>query len=387
MIPLRYNARSLLVRRASSLATVLGVGLVVFVLAAALMLSAGVKKTLTTSGAPDVAVVLRKGSDAELSSNIEDAAVSLVKAQPGIVDHGGQPLAVGELVMVMALNKLGTSGIANVTLRGTTESGQTLRPEVKLLEGRAPKPGTDEVMVGRRIRGRLEGLSLGGHFDLRRNRPATVVGVFEAGGSGYESEVWGDLDTIRSAFGRVGLVSSVRVKLDSPARFDAVRAAIELDKRLGLQVVREHAYFDKLSEGTSLFVTALGVAISVFFSLGAMIGATITMYSAVANRKREVGTLRALGFSRRSVLLAFLFEAVLLSLVGGVLGTLGALALGNVELSMMNFASWSEMVFTFQPTPQVLVVALTFSLGMGLFGGMLPAIQAARLSPLEAIRD
>jgi putative ABC transport system permease protein len=387
MIPIKYNLRSLFVRRTSSLATVIGVGLVVFVLAAALMLSAGVKKTLTSSGAPDVAMVLRKGSDAELGSNVEDVAVSLIKAQPGIVEHNGQPLAVGEVVVVMAMNKLGTSGVANVQVRGVSEGSLALRPQLKIIEGRAPKSGTDEVMVGRRIRGRFEGLEIGGRFDLRKNRPMTVVGVFAAEGTSHESEIWCDFDTLRAAFAREGSVSAVRVKMDSPSRFEGLRAAIEQDKRMGLQVMREKEYYEKISEGTSLFVTALGATIAVFFSLGAMIGAMITMYAAVSNRKREIGTLRALGFSRRQVLLAFLLESLALSLVGGLVGTLGALALGNVQISMMNFQSWSEMVFTFQPTLDTILIALGFSLGMGLLGGMLPAFTAARLSPLEAIKD
>jgi putative ABC transport system permease protein len=387
MIPLRYNFRSLLVRRTSSLATVIGVALVVFVLAAALMLAAGVKKTLTSSAEPDIAIVLRKGSEAELASTVEDTAVGLIQAQPGVLEKGGTPMGTGEAVLVLALNKRGTRGVGNVQIRGVTAVSRELRPEIRVIAGRAPQPGSEEVMVGKRILGRFEGLELGGHFELRKNRPATVVGVFEAGQTSYESELWVDLDTLRAAFARTGYLSSVRVKLDSPARFDALKATIESDKRMGLEVLRDRAYFEKISEGTSIFVTALGGTISVFFSLGAMLGAMITMYSAVAGRRREIGTLRALGFGRWQVLLAFLLEAMMLSLGGGLIGALGALALGAVEISMLNLQSFSEMVFKFDANPATIGIALAFSLGMGLVGGMLPAIRAARLPPLEAMRD
>jgi putative ABC transport system permease protein len=229
-------------------------------------------------------------------------------------------------------------------------------------------------------------VDLGQGFDLRKNRPVTVVGVFTDNGSSHESEVWVDRDTLRSAFGREGGVSSVRVRLESPSKLDGFRVAVEQDKRLGLQVMRETTYYEKQSEDLSLFIRIMGTMIAVFFSIGAMIGAAITMYAAIANRQREIGTLRALGFSRLSILASFLAESMLLALVGGAIGMIASLGMGFVKFSMVNFASWSEIVFTFDPTPEILGTTLIFALVMGLFGGFFPAIRAARVSPVVAMR-
>jgi putative ABC transport system permease protein len=387
MIPIRYNVRSLAVRKATTLATALGIALVVFVLASSLMLSAGIRKTLGSSGRADNAIVLRMGSDAELGSVVEESSVPLILAAPGVkMDEQGKPLGSSEVVVVAAMPKLGADGVTNVTIRGVPDNSARFRPEVQIVAGRAPKPGADEVMIGGRIRGRIEGLDLGQTFELKKNRPVTVVGVFEAGGSSYESEVWGDSELIRQAYHREGIYSSVRVVLESPTKFDAFRAGVENDKRLGLQAVRETTFYEKQSEGVAKFVGILGTIVSIFFAAGAMIGAMITMYGAVASRQREIGTLRALGFSRSSVLSSFLFEAVLLAVVGGAVGAAASLLMGFVHFSMVNMSSWSEMVFSFDATPRVLTTALVFACGMGLLGGLLPAVRAARTSPLKAIR-
>lgn len=386
MISIQYNIRSLSVRKTTTLATALGMGLVVFVFAASLMLSAGIKQTLQTSGSADVALVMRKGSDAELGSVIETQQTALVTAMPGVKADASGPLVSPEVVLVLALEKLGADGVTNVQLRGVTERARALRPALRIVEGREPKSGSDEVMVGQRIRGRFRGVDLGQSFEVKANRPANVVGVFADGGSSYESEIWGDIDSVRSAFGRDGMVSSVRARLESAEKFDGFAAAAGQDKRLGLEATRETVYFEKQSEGTSLFISIVGVLIAVFFSFGAMIGAAITMYSAVANRRREIGILRALGFPGRTVLLSFVIESMLLSAVGGAMGVMGASLLGAVEFSMMNFASWSEIVFKFEPTPSILGASFLFALGMGLLGGFFPALTAARTSPLVAMR-
>ena len=386
MIPIRYNVRSLFVRRATTLATALGVGLVVFVLGASLMLSAGVKKTMGTSGSPDVAIVLRKGSDNELGSGIDDPQVMLIKGAAGVArDPNGKELGVGESVVVTASEKVGADGVSNLQVRGIPEGGMAFRRKAKIVAGREAKTGTDEAIIGARIRGRFKGFDLGESFSIKKNRLVKIVGVFEDDGSSYESEVWADLDTVRTSFGRPG-VSSVRVRLESPSKFDGFKSAIESDKRLGLQTMRESEYFEKQSEGTSIFIGALGTLVSVFFSLGAMIGAMNTMYAAVANRMREIGILRAIGFSRSAILFSFLLESVFLAMIGGGLGLLACLAMGTVRFSMLNFASWSEMVFSFEPTPRVLGIAFSFAVGMGLFGGFLPALRAARTNPITAMR-
>ncbi len=387
MIPIQYNVRSLAVRKTTTVATALGIGLVVFVLSAAMMLAAGVKKTLVVSGRDDTAIVLRKGSDSELGSVIDAAEVNRILAAPGVRHDGkDQPMGAGEVVVVGAMEKLGTNGVANVQIRGVTDAAKELRPEVRIVEGRPPRPGSDEVLVGKRIRGRFQGTQLGQSFELRKNRPVQVVGVFEAGGSSYESEVWVDLDTLRAAYARVGGVSSVRARLTSAAAFDAFRASIEGDKAYGYLTLRETEYLEKQSEGTSFFIGGLGIFISFFFAVAAMIGAMITMFAAVDNRRREVGTLRALGFSRASVLGSFLLESVLLSLLGGVVGVVASLSMTLYHPSMINFASFSEVVFSFEPTPLILGSALGFAALMGIVGGFFPAVRAAGVSPVTAMR-
>jgi putative ABC transport system permease protein len=387
MIPVSYNLHGLVVRKTSTVASALGIAMVVFVLATALMLSAGIKRTVGRTGRADNAIVLRKGSDSEMPSAVELPSLKLVQAAPGIArDSDGRPLCAGEVVVVIIGQRADGSGLTNIQIRGVPDNARRLRPEVRLTAGREPRPGTSEVMLGQRLRGRYRGFELGGVIDLRRNRPASIVGVFEADGSAYESEVWGDVESIRSAFGREGVVSSVRVRLDSPSAFDGFKTYVEQDKRLGLEALREPRFFEKQSEDTAKFVTMMGTVIAIFFSIGAMIGAMITMYAAVADRQREIGVLRALGFSRLGILGCFLLEAALLALVGGVVGTGGALLMGFVRISMMNFGSWSEVVFSFAPTPGILLTALCAAAGMGILGGFLPAVRAARVSPTVAMR-
>jgi putative ABC transport system permease protein len=388
VIPIAYSAGSLASRRTTTATAVLGIALVVFVLAASLMLSSGVERTLGRSGRPDVAMVIRNGSDAEISSNFDIANVGLILDGPEVRrGPDGTPIGVGEVVIVAALEKLGTDGgIANVNVRGVPDNVYELRTHVRIVEGRPARPGTDEAVIGKKIRGRFRGVELGESVELRKNRPLKVVGVLEDHGSSFESEIWTDDDALRTYFGREGLASSVRAQLTSAAAFDAFKERIERDKRLGLLALRESEYYEKQSQGLAMFVGVLGGLIALFFSAGAMIGAMITMYASVASRRREVGTLRAIGFSRRSVLLSFLIEAALISLIGGALGCVASLALGFVEFSMMNFQTWSEIVFTFHPTPGILAVAMIAAVVMGVIGGFLPAVQAARLKPVEAMR-
>lgn len=389
LIPLSYNVRSLFVRKATTIATALGIGLVVFVLSSALMLGEGIRNTLVTTGSSGRALVLRKGSDVEMASGIESNTVNLILAAPGVQrDAEGQPLGAAEVVVVVALDKLGSDEghVSNIMVRGVQENVLRLRPEVRIVEGRAAQPGTDEAMVGRGISRRFKGLSLGDSFDLKKNRPLRIVGVFESGGSSFESEVWADIETVRTSFGRGSASSSVTVALDSGAAYDGFAAYVENDKQLGLEPFREVAYYDKQSEGTSIFITALGSIIAFFFSLGAMIGAMITMYGAVAQRSKEVGTLRALGFSRGAVLLSFLVEAGLLALIGGTLGGIASMGMTAVEFSMVNFATWQEIAFSFDPSLGIVLGSIAAGGVMGILGGFLPAWRASRLSPIAAMR-
>ncbi|MBK6921185.1 MAG: ABC transporter permease [Deltaproteobacteria bacterium] len=388
MVPIRYNVRNLFVRRATTLAAALGVALVVFVLAAALMLAEGLARTLDMSGRRDTAIVLRKGSDSEMPSSIEDATVTLIKGAPGVKKgDDGAPMVLPEAVVVLFQDLSNGKGKSNVTLRGVPLSEvQQFRPEVKVVQGKLAAAGSDEVIVGTKLVGRFKGLEVGQSLELRKNRAVKVVGVFESDGSSFESEVWGDLDYVRQSFGREGVVSSVRVRLDSPAVFDGFAAALEQDKRLGLDASPEPEFYKKQSENTSIFIMALGTIIAVFFSIGAMIGGMITMYGAVAHRRREIGVLRALGFSRSAIMFSFLLESVLLALLGGAIGTVASLAMGMVKFSMLNFTTFSEIVFEFHATPEILVRSLIFGGVMGIIGGFLPAIRAARTAPIEAMK-
>jgi putative ABC transport system permease protein len=385
VIPVSYNVRNLAVRRTTTAAAGAGLALVVFVFASVMMLSNGIKKTLGRSASNDIAIVLRKGATAEMESAIEDPSVNLVVNDTTVPQPASGPRGVGEVVVVILLDKLGTEGFSNVMMRGMHENAYDFRPNVKIVAGRRPTPGTDEVVVGKSIRGRFKGLDLEQSFELKKNRPVKVVGVFEDGGSSFESEVWADIALVRATFKREGYVSAVRVRVD-PSKFDAFKTSIESNRQLNMQVLKEGDYYDKLSENTSVFITAMGVLIAVFFSIGAMLGAMITMHAAVANRSREIGTLRALGFSRASILFSFLLEAIILGLGGGALGALGALGMGFVKFSMVNFQSWSEIVFGFEPTPDIIIKSLVFACSMGFLGGFAPAVRAARVSPVTAMR-
>jgi len=387
MVPFRYNIRSLLVRKITTAATAIGIALVVFVFAAAMMLGEGVNRALATSGRVDTAIVLRKGSDAELSSTLNGEQLNILRGNSAVATTAPEGGVIGEVVLVITQELTdGSGGISNVLVRGMPAGGMAFRPEATIVSGRAPKAGTNEVIVGRGINGRFKGISPGQSFDIRRNRPLNVVGVFATGGTSFESEVWGDLDSIRAAVGRQATVSSARVRLTSASAFDTYRAAIEADKRLNLKVMREDEYYKKASEQTSGFLAGMGFVIAILFSFAAMIGAAITMNGAVANRTKEIGTLRALGFSKIAILTSFVFEAMFLGIIGGAIGVVLVQVLALVSFPVMNFQTFSEIVISFRATPSIVVGALIFSIVMGLVGGLFPAIRAARVSPVEAMR-
>jgi putative ABC transport system permease protein len=240
-------------------------------------------------------------------------------------------------------------------------------------------------MVGAAIQGRFVGLRLGDELWLRKNRPVHIVGVFAEGGSAADSEVWVGLNTAQAAFGREGVVSSVRVRLKA-GTFDSFHRAVAADRQLSVEVLRESDYYQKQSQATSMLIGTLGALISIFFSAGAVLAAMITMQASVANRRRELGTLRALGFSRLQVILAVLLEGLTLAVVGGVAGAVCSLGLSAVKLSLLNSTTWSEMIFSFEPTPGILIGSVLLAAIMGLFGALLPAVQAARVSPIDAMR-
>ena len=384
-IPLSYIFRNLWVRKLTTALTAGGMALVVFVFAAVLMLAAGLEKTLVDTGSFDNVVVIRRSAHTEVQSGIARAAAALIAARAEIAAASdGSRQVSKEVVVLVVMPKRGSHKPSNVTIRGLSATGIALRPQVRITAGRMFRPGSAEVVAGARIATGFQGAGLGETLVLA-GKTWTVVGTFDAAGSGFASELWGDAEQMMQAFRR-SVYSSVIFQLGASGEFDAVRSALEDDQRLTVEVHRETLYYAKQSEMMSSFLAVLGTILSVIFSIGAIIGAMITMYAAVANRTNEIGTLRALGFRRRNILLALLLESVLLSLVGGMLGLALASFLQLYTVSTMNWQTFAELAFTFSMTCRVVVEAVLFSLFMGLAGGLLPAIRAARLDIVAALR-
>ncbi|OIN94663.1 MAG: multidrug ABC transporter permease [Deltaproteobacteria bacterium CG1_02_45_11] len=385
MIPFSYIFRNLLARRLTTVLTAFGMALVVFVFAAALMLAAGLQKTLVATGSHDNAVVIRKGSEAEVQSGIERLQASIIETQPEVArGTDGRLLAARELVVLITLPKRWTDQPSNVVIRGISEKSLDIRPQVKLAEGRMPKPGTAEIITGRSIAKRFRGGGIGETLHFGR-REWTVAGIFEAGNTGYSSEIWGDVNQLMQVFRRP-VYSSVIFKLRNSSEFEKVAARIENDPRLTLEAYRETHYYRKQSEMMAKFLRILGISLTLIFSIGAVIGAVITMYAAVANRTSEIGTMRALGFQRRNIIAAFLLESFILSCGGGITGLFFAAFLQLFTISTLNFQTFSELAFSFTMTPEIFSEALGFSLVMGFAGGVLPAIRASRMNIVEALR-
>lgn len=385
-IPFIYTFRSLWTRKLTALMTISGVGLVVFVFAAVLMLAQGLKDTLVATGSPDNALLLRSSAESETLSSISRDAASILETMPEVATgQDGKPLASKECVIIVNMNKKSTHSMGNVTVRGLSLAGLAMRPQIHLKEGRLYNPGSSELIVGNEIADRFEGAQLGGQIKFG-GRMWTIVGIFDAGRTGFASEVMGDVDQVMQAFNRQAY-SAMLFRMKSPGDFSAVKAKVEADPRLmDLTIKREQDFYAEQSEQLAAFIKGMGIVITIIFSFGAMIGAMITMYAAVANRTVEVGTLRALGFQRRSVLGAFLVESLLISLIGGGAGLLIASLLEFASFSTLNWSSFTEIAFGFSLTPNIIVSTLIFSVVMGLIGGFLPATRAARLNIINALR-
>ncbi len=384
-IPFSYIFRNLWTRKLTTILTAGGMGLVVFVFAAVLMLDAGLKKTLVSTGSYDNVVMIRKGSETEIQSGISRDQAALIESLPEIArGAGGEALVSKETVVLNSLNKTGGEKRSNVVLRGVTEMGLKLRPQVKISEGRMFRPGSTEIITGRSIADQFGGVQIGNTLRFAQ-RSWTVVGIFDAGKSGFDSEIWGDVEQLIQSFRRVNY-SSVIAKLNNSEQFDALVTRVDDDPRLTLAVKREQVFYEDQSRTLSSFISILGMVLSVIFSIGAMIGAMITMYAAVASRTAEIGTLRALGFQRRNILVAFLMESMLLALVGGIGGLILASALQAFTISTMNWQSFSELAFTFTLTVGIVLKTLLFSLLMGVIGGFLPSVKAARMKIVDSLR-
>jgi len=384
-IPLAYSFRNLWTRRLTTVLTASGMALVVFVFASILMLAEGLRKTLVDTGSPDNVVVTRRASGSEVQSSIDRLAASIVATQPEIATGSdGSNLVAKELVVLINLKKRGSTKPGQVVIRGGTAASLALRPQVRLIQGRMPKQGSYELLAGSSIAKRFQG---GGIDEQLRfnNREWAIVGIFDAGNTGFNSEIWGDVDQLMQAFRRQAY-SSVIFRLRNPSSFGTAKARIEDDPRLGLEAKRETQYYADQSAAMSKFLRILGISLTVIFSLGAIIGAMITMYSAVANRTAEIGTLRSLGFQRRNILYAFVMEAMFLGLIGGCVGLFFASFLQLFTISTLNFQTFSELAFSFALTVNIALNSLLFSLFMGFVGGVLPAVRAARMNIVDALR-
>ncbi|MEK7308770.1 MAG: ABC transporter permease, partial [Nitrospirota bacterium] len=377
--------RNLWTRRLTTILTASGMALVVFVFASILMLAEGLQKTLVQSGSYDNVVVIRKASSSEVQSIVERMQGSIVETRPEIaLGADGKPMLAKELVVLINLVKRGTNKPAQVVIRGIGEKSLLLRPQIKLVQGKMPRPGSSEIMAGQSIAKRFRGGGLGETLRFAM-RDWTVVGVFDAGNTSFASEIWGDVDQMMPAFRRP-VYSSVIFKLRDSSEFEKVKEQIENDPRLTLEARRETKYYADQSEMMAKFLRILGMSLTVIFSLGAIIGAMITMYAAVANRTSEIGTLRSLGFQRKNILIAFLMESLLLGFIGGCAGLFFASFLQLFTISTINFQTFSELAFSFTLTFGIIYKSILFSQIMGFVGGVLPAVRAARMNIVESLR-
>jgi ABC-type antimicrobial peptide transport system permease subunit len=385
MVPLNYVARNLWTRRLTTALTAGGLALVVFVFAAVLMLDAGLKRTLVTTGEYDNVVVIRKGSETEIQSGIARGQANVIEMNTAIaLDPAGLPRAAKETVVLISLKRTGSDKASNVVIRGTSPAGLALRPQVRIEQGRMFRPGSAEIVVGSSIAGGYAGTRIGEKLRFAQ-RDWTIVGSFDAAASGFDSEIWGDVDQLMQSFRRVNY-SSMVLRLADSGLFERFRDEVGADPRLTNEAKREQTFYSDQSRALSTFISILGLTLTVIFSIGAMIGAMITMYASVSNRVTEIGTLRALGFRRSSVLLAFMFEAVLLGFVSGVLGLACASVMQTVSFSTTNFQTFADLSFRFLLTPEIAVKTLLFAVAMGLAGGFLPAVRAARLNIVDSLR-
>jgi putative ABC transport system permease protein len=384
-LPLSYSFRNLWTRKLTTIMTATGMALVVFVFAAVLMLAEGLRKTLVETGSADNVVVVRRSADSEVVSIVQRAEAAVIETRPEIArDAQGRLLAAREVMVLIALPKAGSRTVGNVPIRGITATSLLLRPQVKLVSGRLIRPGTSEILIGGSIAKRFQGTGLGQslRFGLRDWR---IVGIFDAGHTGFDSEIWADADQLMNTFRR-SVYSSVILKLSDRDSFGSLKRELEADPRLTVVVKRETQFYADQSEVMARFIRILGLSMTVIFSVGAMIGAMVTMYTAVANRTVEIGTLRALGFRRGSILGAFLIEALLLGGLGGLLGLAAASGMQWVTISTINWQTFSELAFSFVLNGEIAAKTVGFALIMGLLGGFLPAFRAARLNIVEALR-
>lgn len=378
-----YNLRHLLARRTTSLFTIMGIGLVVFIFVGVLMLAHGVERTLVNTGSMDNVLVLRKGAITEIGSGLYREQAAILRTFPEIAKHDGRVLFSPEIVVLINLMKRGTDALGNVTLRGGSADSFRVRPQVRIVKGRTWRPGTDEVVTGKEIARRFTNADVGRTLRFGR-RTWTVVGTFEADASGFESETWGDAEQFMDAFGRTYYSSAV-FRLQDPSALSALRTRVDQDPRLPLSLTREAAYYESRSGNLASFIRTLGLMLTGLFSAGASLGAMITMYGTVANRTTEIGTLRAIGFTRSRIFSLFVLESILIGLVGSGLGIMLASLLQFTSLSTINYGTMSELAYGFVLTHSIATWGVLFGVVMATLGGLLPAVRAMRTNVPHAL--
>jgi putative ABC transport system permease protein len=374
-------------RLGSSAVAVIGVAGVVIVFVAVLSIAEGFRAAVADAGSPDNALVMRSGADSEMTSGLGGPEADLIKQAPGVRRDGNRPIASAELYVIVDLPKRTTGTTANVPLRGVEPSALQVRGNVKITEGRMFQFGTNEAIVGQGTNRQFTGVDLGSEFKSGQ-LTLKIVGIFSSGGSVAETEVWCDAHLVQGVYRRGNSYQSVLAKLDSAASFDTFRDWLTTNPQLDVQVRRESDYYAAQSTVMTSIIQGIGVTVALLMGIGAVFGAILTMYTAVSTRTREIATLRALGFNTLSVIFSVLAESLALGAVGGLIGGLAAYAAFNgYQTSTMNFQTFSQVAFAFLVTPQLLVTGLVYALLMGLVGGLLPAVRAARLPIPSALRE
>jgi putative ABC transport system permease protein len=386
-IPLVYNLRSVRARWTSAIVAVLGIAGTVGVFIAMLSLAKGFKATLISSGSDDNAIIMRAGSTSELTGGVALDSVKIIQDAPGIARGPEGPLVTPEIVIIAPIPLISTGTDANVQIRGVTKNVLQIRRNIRIMEGQMFTPGLAEIIVGKNATKSYSGLSLGNTIRLGTVR-WKIVGVFDAGDTSFDSEVWADAKLLGPAFGRgENFFQSVTVHLQNPGTLQQLRDALTADPRLNVDVAREVDYYTKQSGRLTSLITILGGLVAAIMAIGAVFGALNTMYSAVSERGREIATMRAIGFGGPSVVFSFVIEALLIALVGGLLGCLAVLKLNGVTTGAMNLQTFSHVAFAFKITPLLLAQGIVFALVMGVIGGLLPAIRAAAQPVASALRS
>jgi putative ABC transport system permease protein len=385
-LPISYNIRNLQVRWTVTLLAVLGIALVVAVFIVLSAMASGFRLALRSTGSTENAIVVQRGAQGELTSGFSREEANRILVDDRVArDTDRRPMASPEIVVVGVLTRKAENADVNVTIRGVTPMAFKVRSVVKVVEGRAFTPGLYEVIVGRKLNDRMQQAAIGDSIRLQK-KDWKVVGVFEADGSGFESEIWGDAEVMAPAFNRSGGYQSLTVRLADPTTLTSFNEELKKDPSIRVEIKEERAFYEEQSNGIATGILALAAFVGLVMGVGAIFGAMNTMYAIVSSRTREIGTLRALGFKRRSVLVSFVFESVLLALAGGIAGCLLALPANGFTTSTAG-ANFSEVAFAFRITSQALVSGLIFALTMGLVGGLLPAFRAARLPITSALRE